>query len=109
SPLSLHDALPICAIGGGITGIFPIFILLQNAHGIGMSAAVMAEHDYLDVFFALILPHGLMELTAVFIAVGAGVKLCWAWIAPGPRTRGRSLAEEGRALVTVAIGLVVVL
>src|SRR5690625_1277416 len=24
------------AIGGGITGIFPIFILLQNAHGIGM-------------------------------------------------------------------------
>lgn len=97
------------AIGGGITGVFPIFILLQNAQGIGMSAAVMAEHDYLDVFFALILPHGLMELSAIFIAVGAGVKLCWAWIAPGPRTRGRALAEEGRAIVTVAIGLAVVL
>lgn len=97
------------AIGGGITGVFPIWMLLQNAHGIGLSAAVMAEQDYLGVFFALILPHGLMELTAIFIAVGAGVKLCWAWVAPGPRTRGRALAEEGRALVTVAIGLVAVL
>src|SRR5699024_2261935 len=69
----------------------------------------MAEHGYLAPFFGLILPHGLMELTAIFVAVGAGVKLCWAWIAPGPRTRSRALAEEGRALVTIAIGLVVVL
>lgn len=97
------------AIGGGITGVFPIWMLVQNAHGVGMAGAVMAEHGYLEQFFGLILPHGLMELTAIFVAVGAGVKLCWAWIAPGPRTRSRALAEEGRSLVSVAIGLVVVL
>src|SRR5699024_378871 len=71
--------------------------------------AIMAEHDGLGEFFGLILPHGLMELTAVFIAVGTGLKLFWSWVAPGPKPRGRSLVEEGRALVTVVIGLVVVM
>ena len=50
-----------------------------------------------------------MELTAIFIAGGAGLKLFWAWVAPGPRTRSRALAEEGRSLFVVALGLVLVL
>src|SRR5699024_11669474 len=66
-----------------------------------------SDLGHLDVFFGLILPHGLMELTAIFIAAAAGLKLFWAWVSPGPRTRSRALAEEGRALFTVALGLVV--
>ena len=97
------------AIGLGITGIFPVYVLVLNALNVGVAGAIMAEHDGLAEFFGLILPHGLMELTAVFIAVGTGLKLFWSWIDPGPRTRARALAEEGRALITVAIGLVVVL
>ncbi|WP_343072001.1 stage II sporulation protein M [Ruania alkalisoli] len=96
-------------IAGGITGIFPVFVLVQNAVGVGMAGAVMAEHGYLDVFFGLILPHGLMELSAIFIAAGAGLRLFGAWAFAGPRTRSRALAEEGRSVFTVAIGLVVVL
>ena len=37
------------------------------------------------------------------------MRIFWAWIAPGARTRGQALAEGGRALFTVAIGLVCVL
>jgi len=96
-------------IGLGISGIFPVYVLLVNAVGVGSSAAIMADHDSLHVFFGLILPHGLMELTAIFIAGGAGLKLFWAWVAPGGRTRVRALATEGRALFTVALGLVIVL
>ncbi|CAM3576409.1 stage II sporulation protein M [Occultella aeris] len=97
------------AIGLGITGYFPVQILVSNAAAIGSAAAVMAEFGLLDLFFALILPHGLMELTAIFIACGAGLKIFWTVVAPGGRTRTRALAEEGRALFTVAIGLVFVL
>lgn len=93
----------------GITGVFPAYVLVANAVGVGSSGGVMAVHGHLDVFFGLILPHGLMELTAIFIAAGAGLKLFWAWVSPGPRTRSRALAEEGRSLFIVALGLVLVL
>jgi uncharacterized membrane protein SpoIIM required for sporulation len=96
-------------IGLGITGVFPVYVLGANAIGVGQAGAIMAVHGDLGVFFGLILPHGLMELTAIFIAGGTGLKLFWTAVAPGRRTRARALAEEGRALITVAVGLVLVL
>jgi uncharacterized membrane protein SpoIIM required for sporulation len=56
----------------------------------------------------LILPHGLLELTAVFIAGGAGLRLGWTLIDPGDRTRRAALAEEGRRALAIVAGLVVV-
>ena len=66
----------------------------------------MIGHGRGALFFGLILPHGLLELTAVFVAAGVGLRLFWAWVAPGPRTRAPALAQEGRAAAAVAIGLV---
>lgn len=105
-----HNALltALC-IGTGITGAGPVFFLWSNAVAIGNIGGMMAAHDALDVFLTLITPHGLLELTAVFVSGAAGLKVFWAWLAPGPRTRGRALAEEARALFTAAIGLVGVL
>ena len=40
------------------------------------------------------------------VAAAAGLRIFWAWVAPGPRTRGVALAEDARSLFTVAIGLV---
>lgn len=93
----------------GISGIGTAFVLFQNAVAIGSAAAVMAEAGYLDLFFQLILPHGLLELTCVFVAGAAGLKLFWSWIDPGGRPRGRAVAEEGRALVTIVLGLALAL
>ncbi len=93
----------------GITGILPVYVLVQNAVAVGSAGAVMALHDGLGVFFSLILPHGLMELTAIFVAGAAGLKIFWTIIDPGGRPRGRALSEEGRSLFVVALGLVGVL
>jgi len=90
----------------GVTGLFPLYVLVQNAVGVGTAAAVMTAYDRLDVMILYILPHGLLELTCIFVAAAAGLHVFWAWVAPGPRTRGAALAAEGRALATVAIGLV---
>jgi uncharacterized membrane protein SpoIIM required for sporulation len=62
-----------------------------------------------DIFAGLLLPHGLLELTAVFLAAAAGMRLGWSVVAPGHRPRAQVLAEQGRAVVSVAVGLVVVL
>ena len=96
-------------IATGVTGVLPVYMLFMNAENIGVTGGLMATHGRLDLFFGLILPHGLLELTAVFVAAGSGLRLFWAWVAPGPLTRGRALAQEGRAMVTVAVGLVGVL
>ncbi|HEV7185526.1 MAG TPA: stage II sporulation protein M [Leifsonia sp.] len=92
------------AIAFGITGVYVPYVLLQNAIGVGTAAGVMFAYGRGDVMFSYILPHGLLELTSVFVAAAAGLRIFWSWIAPGARTRAQALAEDGRALFTVAIG-----
>ena len=43
----------------------------------------MIRHDRGGLFWGLILPHGLLELTAVFVAGGVGLRLFWSWVEPG--------------------------
>jgi len=101
--------LTAVCVATGITGIGPVYFLANNSIMVGAAGGVMAEAGKLDVFLQLIAPHGMLELTAVFVAGAAGLRIFWTWIVPGPRTRSRALAEEARALFTVAIGLVGVL
>ena len=93
----------------GITLLGAAYILLQNALNLGVVGGLMVGAGHADKFFGLISPHGILELTVVFVAAGAGLRLGWAWIDPGPLPRARALATQGRAAVTVALGLVVVL
>lgn len=93
----------------GVTGIWPVWMLIQNAFGLGVAAAVMSAYGHLDTMILHILPHGMLELTAIFVASAAGLHIFWAWAAPGRRTRTESLAAGGRSLATVAIGLIFVL
>ncbi|MEV2273974.1 stage II sporulation protein M [Nocardiopsis sp. NPDC049922] len=96
-------------VSGAFLGLPTLYVLAANGVALGQVAAMMIANDRAGVFFGLILPHGLLELTAVFVAGGVGLKLGWTIISPGDRTRLRALGEEGRAAVAVALGLVVVL
>lgn len=95
-----------------ITGVLVLpvlWILFQNVVNVGISGGILAANGRLDLFLGLITPHGLLELTAVFVAAGAGLRLGWSWIDPGPLTRARSLARQARITVGIALGLVGVL
>jgi len=96
-------------IFGILLGLPTLWVLFQNAANVGVSGGLMIVHGRGVLFFALILPHGMLELTAVFLAAATGLRLGWTVIDPGPRPRGRALAEEGRASITIALGLIVVL
>lgn len=98
-----------CVLFGVLLGLPVVYVLAQNALNVGVAGGLMAERGRLDLFFGLILPHGILELTAVFVAAGLGLKLGWTVVDPGRRTRANALAAEGRALVTGAIGLAVTL
>ncbi|MBQ1084116.1 MULTISPECIES: stage II sporulation protein M [unclassified Nocardiopsis] len=96
-------------IFGVAFGLPTIGVLFLNAVNLGMAGGMMFAMGRGDVFFALILPHGLLEMTAVFVAGGVGLKIGWSLISPGERTRLRALGEEARAAIAVVLGLVVVL
>src|SRR5256714_1437461 len=99
----------VLAAPGALTGRV-ISLPAQNLFTVGLVGGVMIGNGRSAEFFGLIAPHGLLELTAVFVASGVGLRIGWAWIAPGPgRTRGRALAETARSGMLVALGLVGVL
>ncbi|OBH88247.1 stage II sporulation protein M [Mycobacterium sp. E2733] len=84
-------------------------VLFQNAANLGLISGLMFQAGEGGVLLGLLIPHGLLELTAVFLAGAAGLRLGWSVISPGDRPRGQVLAEQGRAVVSVAIGLAGVL
>ncbi|MFI1567206.1 stage II sporulation protein M [Streptomyces sp. NPDC020490] len=98
-----------CLILGVFLGLPVLWILFQNMLNLGVGFGLMSSAGRLDTFLGLVLPHGLLELTAVFVAAGTGLRLGWTLIDPGPRSRRTALAEEGRAAVGMAIGLALVL
>ncbi|MFI6501562.1 stage II sporulation protein M [Nonomuraea typhae] len=99
----------VMLIGAIFMGLPIPYLLFQNAANVAVSGGLMASRGKLDIFFGLITPHGLLELTAVFLAAAVGMRLGWTVIDPGPRKRSDALAEQGRAVMSVALGLVVVL
>jgi len=92
-------------IGLGVFGLPVIWVLFQNVANLALMGSLMVRNDRGELFFGLILPHGLLELTCVFVAAGAGLRLGWSWIDPGGRTRSRALREEGQAAGALALGL----
>lgn len=84
-------------------------VLFQNAANLGLISGLMFQAGKGGLLLGLLLPHGLLELTAVFLAGAVGMRLGWSVVSPGDRPRGQVLAEQGRAVVSVAIGLVGVL
>ncbi|MGE2690134.1 stage II sporulation protein M [Mycolicibacterium pulveris] len=97
-----------CIAFSVLLGIPIPYILFQNAANLGIGAGLMFGAGKGDIFLGLITPHGLIELTAVFLAAAVGMRLGWSVVAPGNRPRSQVLAEQGRAVGAAAVGLVVV-
>ena len=96
-------------IAVGVFCLPVVMMLYSNMLNLAVIGSIMIRHGRGALFFGLILPHGLLELTCVFVAAGVGLRLFWTWVSPGARTRARALGEEGRAAVGVALGLVALL
>ncbi|MFH8517738.1 stage II sporulation protein M [Streptomyces gelaticus] len=103
------QAAAMCLVLGAFLCIPVIWILFINVLNLAVGIGLMSSAGRLDTFLGLILPHGLLELTAVFVAAGTGLRLGWTVIDPGPYSRRTALAQQGRAAIGMAIGLALVL
>jgi uncharacterized membrane protein SpoIIM required for sporulation len=92
-----------------------VLSLVFNGRMLGSLSGVVFNHGYMIDFYSLILTHGILELTAICIAGGAGLILGWSLIAPGPLLRREALRRSavdafgllaGSILLLVMAGLI---
>lgn len=101
----------IAAFAGGMTaGLYTVFILVLNGTELGTVFAVLQQAGVASSLVVFILAHGFLELSAIFLSGGAGLRLAWAILHPGERTRGDALriagAQAMRVMLLVAATLV---
>jgi uncharacterized membrane protein SpoIIM required for sporulation len=94
----------------GITaGIGTILVLLLNGVQLGGALGLYASNDMLHQIMAFVLPHGVLELTAICIAGGAGLLVGSAFVIPGAMTRREALVVRGRRSIRLVMAAVVFL
>jgi len=81
-------------------------LLVWNGANVGVAGGLFTSVGQGDKFWGLILPHGMLELSAVVVAGAAGLRIGWAIIDPGDRPRFNALVDEARRMGAVLVGLV---
>src|SRR5207302_4064189 len=83
-------------VGGMLAGTLTALVLVGNGVSLGMGFGLFVNYHaggYLATFVA---GHGILELTAIFIAGGAGFRLAGALLLPGDLTRADAVVVQGR-------------
>lgn len=96
----------IAFAGGILFGLGTLFISIKNALMVGVLGQVFAEHGSLINYLGFILPHGVIELSAIILSTAAGFIMGFSLINPGGMTRGDSLRRAALTAVNIMFGVV---
>lgn len=97
----------ILAFAGGITfGILTVYLMIYNGIIVGAIAGLFWSHGKSYEFWAYIVPHGMIELTAIFIAGGAGLLMGYKLLVPGKYSRGYQLKTKAKRSVQLLLGTI---
>src|SRR5262249_45633095 len=76
-----------------------------NGISLGSVLAVFANRHVLDVIGVFVMPHGVIELTAICIAGGAGLWMGSGLLLPGRETRRAAFAERAKETIALIGGV----
>ncbi len=108
--MSNNIQVSFMAFGGGITaGLFSLYILIFNGLNLGGITGLTAHYGVGFELWTFVIGHGVIELSAIFIAGGSGLMVGWAIIQPGLLKRGDALMLAARKAVRLVIGCVPIL
>jgi uncharacterized membrane protein SpoIIM required for sporulation len=94
----------------GITaGIGTLYMLFFNGLLMGVIGAACWLAGMSLKLWSFVAPHGVLELPAIFIAGGAGLKIAQGLLFPGVLPRKESLASAGREGTMLVVGVVPIL
>ena len=95
--------------GGALLGTLTFWVLLQNGLLLGVVAGAAQHYGFSSKLWGFIVGHGVIELSVIFIAGGAGLQLAWAVLRPGLLTRRAALVVAARRAMHLTIGCVLLL
>ena len=94
---------------GLLGGVGAIVVLVVNGVVIGTVAGHLTAIGYGGPFWRFVAGHSGLELSAIVLAGGAGLRVGWALLAPGRLSRRRALIEAGRDGAYLVFGVFVLL
>jgi len=93
-----------CFAGGVLFGVGSIFFLVYNGLHIGAVAGHLTRVGYGEAFWGFVAGHSSFELLGAVLAGAAGLRIGYALVAPGRRTRGGALRAAARPAVYLLYG-----
>jgi len=104
--------IAITSFAGGMTaGLLTVFLMIFNGIMLGVIAAAVSLDSPTTAlnFWAFVAPHGVLELTAIFISGGAGFVLAYAIVNPGEVPRRVALKTAGKEALKLMLGVAAML
>lgn len=94
----------VCLAGGVGFGLPTVYVLLTNGWTLGTLGAAVHQAGFDARFWALIVPHGAIELSVIVIAGAAGLMIGDSLLRPGLLRRLDSLSRAGQRALVLALG-----
>ncbi len=95
------------AFGGGVLlGALTLWVMAYNGLLLGALTGLTIHHNVGFELWTFVIGHGVIELSVIMIAGGAGLMLGWALIHPGMIRRRDALTLAARKAVRLLIGCV---
>jgi uncharacterized membrane protein SpoIIM required for sporulation len=89
---------------GIAAGIGTGLVLIYNGVVLGVVAGLGVMSGNGRLVYELVVAHGVLELSCIVVAAGAGMRMGWALIEPGNRKRTYALVENAREGVLIVLG-----
>jgi uncharacterized membrane protein SpoIIM required for sporulation len=97
----------ILAYAGGIPGgLLTVYVLIMNGMILGGLTGLTIFHGVGLDLWNFVIGHGVVELSVIFIAGGAGLSMGWAVIHPGLLSRVEALSQAARRSLILLMGCV---
>ena len=92
--------------GGAFFGIGTLYVLISNGLSIGgvLGVCFQANPAFGFDLVTFMVGHGVIELSCIFIAGGAGMLIGYSIINPGDLSRGQALKKNGMEAARIVIG-----
>lgn len=90
--------------GGMLLGLFTLYILIANGVLIGGLTGLTVHYGVGLELWTFVISHGVIELSVVFMAGGAGLAVGWGIIRPGLLSRRDAVAQAARHAILLIMG-----